>query len=235
MAASASKRFCLDHLSLANVDALTLVRSAASAGFAKVSLFVSPVSISPTPDVTRGGAELREVQVVLRDEGLRLGIAEPCLLDSHPDWEALKRRAALAAELGGSVNILGMDNAPVRLRRSLERMVEICREVGAGAIIEAYPLSAVPTVHDALRHVEALRPDVGLCADTLHVIRGGGRWSDIAALPPQRIAHVQVSDGPLNPPADCLFEAVFDRHLPGSGSFGLHDLTVHSRIIQWLV
>jgi sugar phosphate isomerase/epimerase len=221
------RRFCLDHLSLADVDALTLVRAASSAGFAQVSLFVSPVPISPTPDLTRSGAALREVRDLLRDEGLGLGIVEPFLLDDTPNWEALKRRAALAAELGGTVNILGMDFAPVRLGRSLERMIAICREVGAAAIIEAYPLSAIPTVIDALGHAEALGPDVGLCVDTLHVIRGGGNWADIAALPQVRIGHVQVSDGPLEAPEDRVNEAVFDRQLPGSGSFDLQNLTAH--------
>jgi sugar phosphate isomerase/epimerase len=219
-----SRRFCLDHLSLVDVDALTLVRIASLAGFARVSLFVSPVPISSTPDLTKDGAALREIKALMRDEGVAAGIVEPFLLDENPDWEALKRRAALAAELGATVNILGMDNAPMRLAHSLESMVAISREAGAAAIIEAYPLSAIPTVQDALQHAETLGPDVGLCIDTLHVRRGSACWADLAALPPQRIAHVQVSDGPLVAPEDRFAEAVFDRGLPGTGSFDLEDL-----------
>lgn len=225
--ARTARRFCLDHLSLADVNAPTLVRAASLAGFARVSLFVSPVPIGSTPDLTRDGAALQEVRALLQDEGLELGIVEPFLIDEDPDWEALKRRAALAAELGGMVNILGMDGAPQRLGRSLESMAAICREAGAHAIIEAYPLSAIPTVQDALRYAEALGADVGLCIDTLHLRRGGGCWADLAALPQQRIAHVQVSDGPLAAPEDRFAEAVFDRGLPGSGGFDLSDLAAH--------
>jgi sugar phosphate isomerase/epimerase len=40
-------------------------------------------------------------------------------------------------------------------------------------------------------------------------------------LPPDRIRHVQLNDGPLAPPADRVEEAVFDRLLPGEGAFEL--------------
>ncbi len=43
----------------------------------------------------------------------------------------------------------------------------------------------------------------------------------MACLPPERIRHVQLNDGPLEAPHDRVNEAVFDRLLPGEGEFGL--------------
>jgi sugar phosphate isomerase/epimerase len=69
-----------------------------------------------------------------------------------------------------------------------------------------------------------LGPGVGLCIDTLHVIRSGSGWDDVAALPPERIRHVQMNDGPLEAPHDRVNEAVFDRLMPGQGAFNLKGL-----------
>ena len=59
--------FCLDHLSLVNLDALTVIEAAASAGFTAVSLFVTPIPISPTPDLLADKAARRAVIAALRD------------------------------------------------------------------------------------------------------------------------------------------------------------------------
>ena len=213
--------FCLDHLSLADLDALTLINVAADAGFSAVSLFVTPVPISPTPNLVVDGAARRAVVAALRDTGLRVGIVEPFMLEAEIDWDGLERCAELTAELGGSVNILGLDDDHARLRESLAHMVEICRTIDVPAVIEAYPLSAVRSPAQALDFAQALGAQVGLCIDTLHVIRSGGSWDDVAALPPERIRHVQLNDGPMQPPHDRVKEAVFDRLLPGQGEFGL--------------
>jgi sugar phosphate isomerase/epimerase len=220
----AAPAFCLDHLSLVDLDALTVIDAAAHAGFAAVSLFVTPIPISPTPDLIADKQARKAVVAALRDTGLRVGIVEPFMLDADPDWLLLERSAELAAEIGGAVNILGLDEDHARLRESLAHMVEICRKVQAPAIIEAYPLSSIRSPAQALGLAQGLGADVGLCVDTLHVIRTGCGWADVAALPPDRIRHVQLNDGPLQAPHDRVNEAVFDRQLPGQGEFGLQAL-----------
>lgn len=220
----AAPPFCLDHLSLVDLDALTVIDAAAHAGFAAVSLFVTPVPISPTPDLITDKAARKAVIAALRDAGLQVGIVEPFMLDADPDWHLLERSAELAAELGGSVNMLGVDEDHARLRESLAHMTEICRKAAVPAIIEAYPLSSIRSPGQALDLAQALGPDVGLCIDTLHVIRSGGNWDDVAAIPPERIRHVQLNDGPLSAPHDRVNEAVFDRQLPGQGDFDLSAL-----------
>lgn len=228
------RHFCLDHLSLADLDALTLIEAAAQSGFGAVSLFITPVPISPTPDlVTDAGARLAVVDA-LAGAGLSVGIVEPFMLDAEPDWDMLHRAVALAAALGGTVNMLGLDEDTGRLLDTFGRMAELGRMEGAPVIIEPYPASMVRTCAQALRLAEGLGPDVGLCIDSLHVIRGGGSWADIAAMPPERIRHVQLNDGPLTPPIDRVEEAVFQRGLPGEGEFDLPALLpllpAHARI-----
>lgn len=213
--------FCLDHLSLVNLDALTVIEAAASAGFAAVSLFVTPIPISPTPDLVADRRARSAVIAALRDTGLRAGIIEPFMLEADPDWALLESSVELTAELGGTVNILGLDPDHARLRESLARMVEICRQAAVPAIIEPYPLSSIRSPAQALEIAHSLGAEVGLCIDTLHVMRSGGSWDDVACLPADRIRHVQLNDGPMEPPQDRVNEAVFDRLLPGEGEFNL--------------
>jgi len=216
--------FCLDHLSLVDLDARALIETAADAGFASVSLFAMPIPISPARDLLNDAAARAEVFTALRVTGLAVGIVEPFMLQPTIDWPLFQRLAALTAELGGTVNMLGMDDDPARLRDSLGRLVEICRAAGAPAIIEAYPLSTIVNQAMAMELAESLGPDVGLCVDSLHVIRSGGCWADVAALPPARIRHVQLNDGPLAPPENRQVEAVYERLLPGEGAFDLRAL-----------
>lgn len=219
-----TRRFCLDHLSLVDLDAATVVALAAEAGFEAVSLFVTPIPISPTPNLLTDAQARRAVMDGLAGAGLKTGIVEPFMLDAQPDWDLMQRSAALTAALGGTANILGLDEDEGRLRDSMGHLADLCRAEGAPVTIEAYPASVIRTPAQALRLAEAIGPDIGLCIDSLHVIRGGGSWADIAALPPERIRHVQLNDGPLASPVDRTEEAVFGRRLPGEGEFDLRAL-----------
>jgi sugar phosphate isomerase/epimerase len=213
---------CLDHLSLVDLTPLELVEMAASAGFGAVSLFVTPLPLNPAiPDLSIETRARAQLLTALRDTGLAVGIVEPFMLGENPDWAQLERSAALAAELGGAVNALGFDKERARLGESVVRLAEIVRAAGAAMTIEAYPLSAIRSQDDALAMAMAAGRDVGLCVDTLHVVRAGQSWADIARLPRERIRHVQLNDGPLAAPADRINDAVTDRLPPGEGEFGL--------------
>jgi len=215
---------CLDHLSLVDLTALELIEVAAALGCSRVSLFVRPLPFSPALDLTKDQAACADVVKALNDHQLGVGVVEPFMLDAAPDWETLRRTAALAAVLGSAITALGFDAEPARLTDAMGRMAGIARAAGVAMLIEAFPLSAVKTQSQALRLAESSGPDVGLCVDALHVIRSGGSWADIAALPPERIGHVQLCDGPLQPPEDRIFEAVSGRLPPGQGEFGLSAL-----------
>ena len=212
---------CLDHLTLSDLTALQLIDVAHQTGCASVSLFIKPLPLGPYADLLHDKAARAEVIRALRDGGLGVGIVEPFMLEESTDWDELQRTVELTAELGGRVNALGFDTDPARLRDAMCRLATLASAAGVQMAIEAFPLSAVRTQADALDLALAAGAHVGLCVDTLHVIRSGGKWDDVAALPPERILHVQLNDGPLEPPADRYREATIARLLPGQGEFGL--------------
>ncbi|MDD3798980.1 MAG: TIM barrel protein [Novosphingobium sp.] len=215
---------CLDHLSLCDLPALDLIAVAGELGCGAVSLFVTPLPLGPYADLVNDAGARREVVAALRDTGLGVGIVEPFMLDAAPDWDTMERTAALAAELGGDVNALAFDDDPSRQRDSMARLAGICRAAGTRMTIEAFSMSRARTQADSLALAEHCGPDVGVTVDTLHVIRTGGTWADVAALPQERIFHVQLNDGPLAAPDDLGAEAVRYRHPPGQGEFDLDAL-----------
>ncbi len=212
---------CLDHLTLSDLTALELIDVAAQTGCASVSLFIKPLPLGSYRDLVHDKAARADVVRALRDTRLGVGIVEPFMLEESTDWDELQRIAELTAELGGRVNALGFDTDPARLRDSMCRLAALAQGAGVEMAIEAFPLSAVRTQADALDLALAAGAHVGLCVDTLHVIRSGGSWDDVAALPPERILHVQLNDGPLEPPSDRYREATIARLPPGEGKFGL--------------
>ena len=214
----------LDHLSLVDLTALEFVHVAAELGCAGVGLYVSPVSMGPALDLTTDHAARREVIGAVRAGGLAVGIVEPCLLREAPDWALLERTVALAADLGGGVNCIGFDPDVSRLHDSIGRLATLAASAGITLTVESYALSTLRTPADALAAARSAGPGVRLSVDALHVIRSGCTWADVAALPPEMIAHVQLNDGPLAAPADRFDEAVYGRLPPGQGEFDLRGL-----------
>ena len=215
---------CLDHLSLCDISALDLIEVAGQLDCSAVSLFATPLPLGPYRDLVNDSAARREVIAALRDKGLEVGIVEPFMLDAEPDWGAMERTAALAAELGGDINALAFDAEPGRLQESMGRLAEMARTAGTRMTIEAFSLSTARTLADALALAETSGGDVGVTLDTLHVKRTGGTWADVAAVPPERILHVQLCDGVQDAPVDLGAEAVSGRLPPGQGAFQLETL-----------
>jgi len=223
--ASASRlSLCLDHLSLYEVSALDLIEIAARLECGAVSLFVRPLPLGPYKDLVCDAAARADVARALRDTGLSVGVVEPFMLDERIDWELMERSVALAAELDGTVNLLCFDEEPARLQASLGRLTELARAAGVRVAVEGFTLSSIKTPAEALALAESVGCIAGLNVDTLHVIRAGGSWADVAALPPERIAHVQLSDGPCVAPFDLQREATVARLPPGAGEFDLASL-----------
>ncbi len=215
------RAICLDHLTLYDLIALELIEVASQLGCAAVSLFVTPLPLGPYRDLINDRSARAEVMKALRGSGLGVGVVEPFMLQDVTDWPRLERIAEITTELGGRINALGFDEEPARLRENVCRLGDIARSFGLEMAIEAFPLSAVRTLADALELAHAAGSHVGVTVDTLHVMRSGCGWEDVAALPPERILHVQLNDGPREPPADRYREATVARLPPGQGEFDL--------------
>ncbi len=215
---------CLDHLSLSDLDALELIDVAAKLDCTAVSLFVTPLPLGPYRDLVNDRGAKADVVGTLQENGLSVGIVEPFMLDNKTDWNLLERTAALAAEIGGTVNALCFDSDQIQREKSVCRLADITRREGVKMAIEAFTLSTARTPADALALAELAGSHVGLTIDTLHLIRTGGSWADFASLPPERIFHVQLVDGPRLPPKDLYLEATLERLPPGRGEFELVSL-----------
>jgi sugar phosphate isomerase/epimerase len=220
----ATPAFCLDHLSLYDVGALELIDVSAELGCDAVSLFVSPLPLGPYLDLVRDRGARSDVVRALASNGLSVGIVEPFLLEEQIDWEQMERTVDLAAELGGTINALCFDDEPLRLQASFGGLAGLARSAGVRMAVEAFTLSSVRTQSEALAMADTVGLEIGLTVDTLHIIRTGGSWADVDALPPERIWHVQLADGPLLPPDDLMREATVARLAPGTGEFELEVL-----------
>jgi len=213
--------FYLDHLSLIDLRELEFVELAAQLGCAGVSLIVAGAPINPDLNLVDDHPARREVIRVLREHRMGVGIVEPFMLTATPDWPLMERIISVAAELGGMVNALGFDTDDARLQDSLGRLSNMADATGVRMCIEAFPLSHIRTQAQALNFARGAGPRVGLCVDTLHVMRAGGSWQDVQQLPSELIYHVQLNDGPRAAPQDRLAEAVGERLPPGEGEFDL--------------
>jgi sugar phosphate isomerase/epimerase len=215
------RAICLDHLSLSDLTAIELIEVAARLDCNAVSLFVTPLPIGPYRDLVNDRAARAEVRTALRDTGIEIGVIEPFLIGADIDWAMIQAIVELTAELGGTVSALALDQDRERLAASLGRLSELVRRAGTRMAIENFTLSAARTPGDALTLANAAGDDVGLTVDVLHIMRAGGNWGDVAALPADRIFHVQLSDGPRRMPADLMLEATQRRLPPGEGEFEL--------------
>jgi sugar phosphate isomerase/epimerase len=115
------------------------------------------------------------------------------------------------------------------LGRSLDQiaaLAEMANRVGAEIVIEFVPTFTIPDLHSAISAIRRIgRDNVRLLIDTMHLVRSGGRASDIAALDPDLIGYAQLCDAPLvakNP--SYMEESVTERMVPGTGELPLKEI-----------
>jgi sugar phosphate isomerase/epimerase len=131
------------------------------------------------------------------------------------------------AELGAErVNTVSFDPDWSRTVDQFGSVAELAAASGLETTLEFGPTLSVGDLPTALRVLhEVGRPDFRLLIDTMHVVRSGSTAKDIAALDPEIIGYVQLSDAPLVPSIpNYMEEACFERMVPGTGELPLRDL-----------
>jgi sugar phosphate isomerase/epimerase len=102
-----------------------------------------------------------------------------------------------------------------------EEFARLCREaaqVGAMVAIEFMPFSGIPDAQSALEIVNAAgEPNGKLLVDTWHVARAGTPLDEIAQLPSDVIAHVEIDDALAEPEGGMWNDTIHNRLLPGEG------------------
>ena len=217
-------RLGIEYLSVLGLPPVEFVELAAALGCRHISIGFTPGVPSPLghpPYNLKEDVKLRgEMIAAMRDLGVSISLFEGMsvqpgrdIRDRAPDLEILQ-------ELGVTrVNIISFDSDLPRTLDQYAVGAEMAASAGMETVSEFVPgfvVPDLPTALAAVRHVG--RPDFRLLVDVMHLARSGGTAADLAALDPDLIGYVHLSDVPLIPTIpDYLEEATCERRAPGAG------------------
>jgi sugar phosphate isomerase/epimerase len=175
---------------------------------------------------------LAEMKRIFDDAGLR-HLEVEFLADFFADPGTPQRTASdalrgqlyeTAATFGAHhIKVGNIPETPCGLDRLIEEYAALCDDAAqhtdARIAFEIIPFDPnVTTLQDGLRLVtEAGRPNGGLAIDTWHMGKLRIGHEQLAALPAEQIAWVEISDGPREFMDDPLDEVINRRALPGEG------------------
>jgi sugar phosphate isomerase/epimerase len=219
----------LSALTVIDAAPADVVAAAAAGGFDAVGLRVVQLS-SPPPTVPIAGDNILIADLRHRadDHGLRIFDIEAVIVTSEPDIELQRQILDAGARLGAQ-NVLAIvpDEDPARRTDNLGRLADLAAGFGLRVGLEFMPFRAIRSLPDALKVVNGLKhPNLAIVVDALHLSRSGGSPRDLAGLPPELLAYVQLCDAPATAPAfdELPQESRADRLLPGAGELWLPGL-----------
>jgi sugar phosphate isomerase/epimerase len=223
------RRLSLDHLTVFSLTPPQQIALAARLGCDAVSIRVQPMPQDEIPSLDMIGDTpmRRETKRLSRDLGVDIHLVEVFMVFGRTEIESYRPALESAAELGARVANVGcMDRDRNRFHQKFAQFCELAAEYGIKTSVE--PFGAGPMFHasEAREAVDQCgRADAGIMTDILHMVRSGDSPADLSRFEPSRILYAQLSDGPLQLPADhqVIDEAMYDRHLPGDGEFPLAD------------
>jgi sugar phosphate isomerase/epimerase len=222
-------RLSLAHLTIEAADPVELIDAAAEGGFDAVGLrVVSVPGTPPRPTVAGDRALIGRAQAALAATGLEVLQVNSFWITPETtasDFAPVVEAAALLK--AGSVLVVISDPDPGRAAARFAECCAAAEPLGIRVALEFQSYSPVRTVAQAMRVIGASGyRNAGLVADALHLDRGGGRPSDLALVPPERLPFVQLCDAPAQkpPPENLRREARAGRLYPGEGELPLFAL-----------
>lgn len=161
----------------------------------------------------------------MRDAGIGCGyIAAAAMLDGGPDAVPALLSAADAAEALGApflqVNMAGPDTAT--RRHALEQACAALDGRGLRLAIEYMPYTGLDSVGETValaHHVGTER--AGAMIDIWHHSRGPDGWDNLAAVPLDAVAYIELNDALPMIGADLTAETLNRRTFPGDGEFAV--------------
>ena len=177
------------------------------------------------------GVPLERLADALRDHGLAcmeisgLAIGDDARTASELE-ENLRYSRALSAELVNTRIVVPVDDDVVRRLRhcAVELRTKGAAAGGTGIALEFSSGSQLRSVGATRALIEAAGVGgVGVTIDTWHFFNHveGPDWTALEALPLERLANLQVSDGVPHGPGQFWEATMNQRRLPGEGSFDL--------------
>ncbi|HJV84512.1 MAG TPA: sugar phosphate isomerase/epimerase [Noviherbaspirillum sp.] len=185
----------------------------------------------PFPCVTP--AMFPEMRLRLRETGIEVTNLEFFRITSDVVVADYRAALELGAELGAKRAVVHLHDTDEE--RGLDRLSQFCELAGGHGLavgLEFNGLSAgCPSLARALEVVErAGCSNLGVGIDPLHLQRTGGKPADLLGVDRRLLSYAQLCDGPVLADAGKALDParyvadVFDRLVPGEGSFPLAEL-----------
>lgn len=223
----ANRSLSLDHITVTDTTPWQLAEIAAATGCTGICPFLHSMEVLPAMphyNLITDPAARRATRDALTANGITVDLIYPFTMSGRTVVSDFAPALETGAELGAPhANILCYDRDPARRAENLAELAELAAGYGISLAIEFYPPSQVGTLAAALHEIRRLgRPDVGVTADLLHIMRGGDARAGMAALSDRHIRIAQIADGPAEMAADRIeWEAGVQRLLPGEGVFDI--------------
>jgi sugar phosphate isomerase/epimerase len=225
------ERLGIEFLSVFGLPPVDFVNLAADLGCAYIGTALGPGPIDPPlypPFSLKDDPALRrDMLAAMRDRGVSVSLGDGFVVGPDRDIRDCAEDLEIMAELGAPrVNTISFDPDVSRSTDEIGTLVEMAADAGMETTIESSPGFTPGDLSAALDIISAVgRPDLRLLVDTMHVIRGGATPADLAALDPDTIGYVQLSDVPLTPVGPTYYEeALFNRMVPGRGELPLLEI-----------
>jgi sugar phosphate isomerase/epimerase len=219
----------LAYLTVDGAPPVEHVEAAAAAGFGAAGLrILTPSHLRIDYGIVGNAAAVRDIRRACERTGI--GVLDVELFTLQPDTDVGAFRPALetCAELGAR-HVQALIEDP-DLSRAADRFAGLCdaaAALGLRVAVEFMRFRHLQTIGAAATLLAAAaRANAGVLIDALHLARSGGTPADVARLPRERIAYMQLCDAPAAaPPVDRLaHEARNERLLPGDGALPLDAL-----------
>lgn len=220
----------IDNLTAARALPTEIIRDSAAVGVGSVGLWLAPFLGGPAQDrpILTDRQMRRETVQALRDHGVVCHLTSGLLLAPDSTAAAYQRQLDVSAELGAKfLCVVSRDPDLARATDTAALLAELARPMGMTAALEFSPNTEVATMADAVAMIRALpEGSLKLVVDALHLERSGGTPDQVAALPPEMLAVVQLCDGPRGwfGKEAYRYESINERAVPGAGNFPLRAL-----------
>lgn len=219
----------LAYLTVDGAAPIDHLEAAAAGGFDAAGLRIVPPShLAIDYGVIGNPARIREINRARERTGVGVLDIEVFTLNADTDVARWLPALETSAEIGASfVQAVSEDSDT---RRAADRFAALCdaaAQFGLRVSLEFMRFRQLRTIEAAHALVTAAgRSNGGVLVDALHLDRSGGTPAAVAALPPARIAYMQLCDAPAEAPRleDLAHESRTARLPPGEGELPLDEL-----------
>ena len=224
-------RLGIENMSVFGLPPVAFVNLAADLGCRYISTGLTQFPINPHNypgfSLLEDALLRREMIAAMRDRGVSISLGEGLTARANVKTRGRAPELDVMAELGITrINAVSLDPDLARSFDKFAMLAEMAAARGMETTTEFAPgltVRDLPTAIAAVRHVG--RPDFRLLIDTMHFTRSGAKPADLAALDPDMIGYVQLSDAPLKPRFETYMqEAMTERMVPGTGELPLRDI-----------